>query len=182
MARIPASKKRKAFRMRLDNRSIAEVSRECKISRKTIMKLERGWTDKKGVHHPGWLEKLEEMQQREEAEELAFAMQTKEQRIGVYEDLAGQFVKRIKERFPNMKGPEAKAFASEIRELGRQIAIERGDAGPGRKASSSARKDITPAELRERYEDAQGVKVIEAQPPEEAQSVEPDSSQEEADR
>jgi hypothetical protein len=185
MASIPAWKKKKAFRMRLDHKPISEVARECHLARRTVQKLENGWTDEKGVRHPGWKEDIERLRQEDERAELESGFALKEERIKAYERLAKQAVELIEKQFPSIKmknASDAKALMSEVRELGRLISIERGEYRPGGTPVVAIKADITMAELRERYEDARVVKVIEAEPPEEAQYVDPDSPQGEAER
>lgn len=185
MTSVPVWKKKKAFRMRLDHKPISEVARECHLARQTVQKFENGWTDRKGVYHPGWKDEVERLRQEENKAELECGMRLKEERISTYERLAKRAVELIEKQFPNIQmknASDAKALMSEVRELGRLISIERGEYQPGGTPVVAIKADITLAELRERYEDARDVKVIEAEPPEEANYVDPDSVQGEADR
>lgn len=177
MASVPAWKKKKAFRMRLEHKPISEVARECHLARATVQKLEKGWTDRKGVHHSGWQEELQRLWQEEEKAELGSGMRLKEERVQAYERLAKRAIDLIEKQFPNitMKNPsDAKALMSEVRELGKLITIERGQGGPGGASGPAAKADIPKADLRRRYEKAQAREVEEIEPPREAHYDDPD--------
>jgi len=185
MASVPAWKKKKAFRMRLENKPIVEVVRECHIARRTLQKLENGWTDARGVYRPGWKDDIDRLRREDELAELESGFALKEERIKAYERLAKQAVELIEKQFPNIKmknASDAKALMSEVRELGRLIAIERGEYQTGNVSVTAIKADITMADRRQRYENAQEVKVIEAEPPKEGKHVGSDSAQGEADR
>jgi len=183
--KIHPAKKKKAFRLRLQGLTMAEVARQCQISSTTIQKLENGWTDQKGVRHPGWKDDIDRLRREDELAERESGFALKEERIKAYERLAQQAIELIEKQFPNIKmknASDAKALLSEVRELGRLISIERGEYRPGGTPVVAVKADITMGELRERYEDARAVKVIEAEPPKEAQYIDPDSAEGEADR
>ena len=171
MASVPAWKKKKAFRMRLELKPMSSVARECQLARQTVQNLENGWTDRKGVYHPGWKDEIERLRQEEDKAELECGMRLKEGRISTYERLAKRAVELIEKQFPSIKmknASDAKALMSEVRELGRLIAIERGEYQPGKVSVTAIKADITMTDLRQRYEEAQAREVEEIEPPREA--------------
>jgi hypothetical protein len=182
MASLPAWKKKKAFRMRLEHKPISEVARECHLARRTVQKLENGWTDNRGVRHPGWKEKIERLRQGDEKAEIECGLALKEERIKTYERLAKQVVELVEKQFPTIKmknAADAKALLSEIRELGRLISIERGEYRPGGTPVVAIKADITMADLRKRYEEAHAVEIEEIEPPREAHHDSPGVAPEE---
>lgn len=182
---VPAWKKKKAFRMRLENKPIVEVARECHMARRTLQKLENGWTDDRGVYRPGWKDEIERLRREDDKAEIECGMRLKEERISIYERLAKGAVELIEKQFPNIQmknAQDAKALMSEVRELGRLIAIERGEYQTGNISVTAIKADITMADRRQRYENAQEVTVIEVEPPKEGKYVDPDTAQGEADR
>jgi transcriptional regulator with XRE-family HTH domain len=169
--KIHPAKKKKAFRLRLEGLTMAEVARQCGISSTTIQKLENGWTDEKGVRHPGWKDDIERLRREDEQAERESGLALKEERIKAYERLAKQAIDLIEKQFPNIKmknASDAKALISEVRELGRLISIEKGEYRPGKVSLTAVKADITVAELERRYEEAQAREVEEIEPPREA--------------
>ena len=168
MPRVHAAKRKKAFRLRLQRMPVAQVARECDLSRLTIQKLERGWVDKKGVKHPGWREELERLWKEDEQAELECGLGLKKERIKAYEKLAKQAIEIVEKQFPSIKmksAADAKALISEIRELCRLISIEKGEYHTGGGTVIAVKTDITLAQLQERYAAAQQVEVEEIPPP-----------------
>lgn len=184
MAKVPAAKKRKAFRLRLEGMPITRVARECKLAPQTVRRLENGYTDKMGVRRPGWREELEKLWHEQERAELESGLALKKERIKTYERLASEAVGLIEKQFPKitMKScSDAKALLSEVRELCRLISIERGEYRPKGGAQVGVKVDISPEELRERYLAAQAVEVVEVEPPQEAHMVPGPDEEDEAD-
>ena len=169
MPNVPEWKRSKAFLMRLARKAFSVVARECHMSTKTIQLLEKGWTDKAGVFHPGWKDDLEKQWEEENLDEHGRGLALKKKRIEAYERLALQAIDIVEKQFPNIKmksASDAKALLSEIRELCRLIAIERGEYLPGKGAIVAVKAEITLKELRERYEAAKQIEVEEIPPPE----------------
>ncbi|MHC4862433.1 MAG: hypothetical protein ACYTDY_20370, partial [Planctomycetota bacterium] len=169
MPNVPEWKKKKAYLMRLARRPFSAIARECHMSTKTIQLLEKGWTDKAGVFHPGWKDDLEKQWEEEDQSEHERGLALKKRRIEAYERLALQAIEVVEKQFPNIKmksASDAKALLSEIRELCRLISIERGEYRPGGGPLVAVKAEITMKELRDRYEAAKQVEVEEIPPPE----------------
>jgi len=177
VAEVSSAKRKEAFRMRLERKSFAAIVRELHISRATLGKLERGWVDKKGGRHKGWREELERLRKKEESTELDCGLALKEERIKTYERLARQAVETVERSFPNIVAKNAsdvKALLSEVRELCRLIAIEKGEYHPGGGTLVAVKTEITLAEMKERYRAAQAIEAEVIPPPREAHYDEPD--------
>ena len=169
MARLDPEKKRKAFRLRLQHKSIAAVARELKMAPNTVRKLERGWVDGKRVRHRGWREELRRLWEEEEKKaELECGIALKEKRVRIYDRLMRQAVEAIEKSFPNIVAKNAsdiKALLSEVRELCRLTSIELGQYRPGGGPVVAVRTDITLAEMQKRYRAAQAIEADVIPPP-----------------
>ncbi|HWP37494.1 MAG TPA: hypothetical protein VNL18_08080 [Gemmatimonadales bacterium] len=95
---------------------------------------------------------------RELAEsELQYGLMLKEERLKTYEELARLAVAKIKETFPSIRAKtaaDAKALLSEVRELMRLIAEEKGDYKPRPHTVVAVKTDVTLNEISERYRNA----------------------------
>ena len=130
MSRISPKTREKAFKLRLQRRSFAAISKEVGVSPKTVSRWEKGWIDGKGVKHPGWQAELEKAWREKADADLQFGLIVKDERLRAYEELARMAVNKIKESFPNIKAKTAadvKMLISETRELLKMLAKERGD-------------------------------------------------------
>ncbi len=169
MARLDPEKRRTAFRLRLQHRSVAAVARELRMAPNTVRKLERGWVDGKGVRRRGWREELRRLWDEEEKKAaLECGIALKEKRIKAYDRLARQAVEVIEKSFPNIVAKNAsdiKALLSEVRELCRLTSIELGQYRPGGGPVVAVRTDITLADVQEAYARSQEVPVDEIPPP-----------------
>ena len=171
MAGVHPQKRMKAFRLRLEHKSMAEVARECGLSQPMVRKLEQGYIDRKGVKHSGWKDELERLWKEEERAELDSGLALKKERVKAYERLARQAIEIVEKQFPTIKmknAADAKALLSEIRELCRLIAIEKGEYRPGGGSVVAVKADLMLTELHERYVAAQRLEVEEIPPPEQA--------------
>ena len=151
------TKKKTAFRMRLQGMTIKAVATELKVSPNTIARWEKGWIDGKGRKHRGWLSDLEKLKAENEKEEYMSGLAIKRERMKAYDELAQMAIAKIKEIFPNIKGKtaaDAKALLSEVRELCRLMAMEQGEIGPSRTTVIAVKNDITIEELSKRYRDS----------------------------
>jgi len=169
MPNVPEWKQKKAFLLRLARKSFSAVARECSMSSRTIQLLEKGWTDKAGVFHPGWKDDLEKQWEEEDQSEHERGLALKKRRIEAYERLALQAIEIVEKQFPNItmkSASDAKALLSEIRELCRLISIERGEYRPGKGPTIALKADITLKELRDRYDAAKQIEVEDIPPPE----------------
>jgi DNA-binding XRE family transcriptional regulator len=152
-----ARKREKAFRLRLQRKTFAEICREVGVSDKTLSRWERGWIDAKGRKHPGWQAELEKAWRELAETELRCGLMLKEERLKTYEELARLAVAKIKEMFPHIRAKtasDAKALLSEVRELMRLIAEEKGDYKPRPHTLVAVKTDITLNEISERYKSA----------------------------
>jgi len=169
MARLDPGKRKKAFRLRLQHKSVAAVARELQMAPSTVRKLERGWVDGKGVMHRGWREELRRLWEEEEKKTaLECSIAVKEKRIKTYDRLMRQAVGAIEKSFPNIVAKNAsdiKALLSEVRELCRLTSIELGQYRPGGGPVVAVRTDITLADVQEAYARSQEVPVDEIPPP-----------------
>jgi transposase-like protein len=150
-------KREKAFRLRVERKTLAEISREVGVSTKTLSRWERGWIDAKGRRHPGWKPELEKAWRELAETELQYGLMLKEERLKTYEELARLAVAKIKEMFPHIRAKtasDAKALLSEVRELMRLIAEEKGEFRPAPQTLVAVKTDITLNELSERYREA----------------------------
>jgi hypothetical protein len=157
MSRIPAPTREKALRLRIERRSLAEVSRETGVSKRSLLRLENGWIDAEGRRHSGWKPKLEKAWKDLVEGELACGLMLKEERLKTYQELARLAVAKVKEMFPLIRTKSAadvKALLSEIRELCRLIAEEKGEFRPNPQTLVAVKTDITVNELADRYRDA----------------------------
>ena len=157
MSRIPAPTREKALRLRIERRSLADVSRETGISKRSLLRLENGWVDADGRKHPGWKPKLEMAWKDLIEGELTCGLMLKEERLKTYQELARMAVAKVKEMFPLIRTKSAadvKALLSEIRELCRLIAEEKGEFRPNPQTLVAVKADVTVNELAGRYKDA----------------------------
>jgi hypothetical protein len=157
MPKIHHKTRDKAFRLRLERKTLAEISRECGVCDKTLSRWENGWVDSAGRQHPGWKSKLEKAWRELADSELQYGLMLKEERLKAYEELARLAVAKIKETFPNIRAKtasDAKALLSEVRELCRLIAEEKGEFRPSPNTLVAVKTDITLNEISERYKDA----------------------------
>jgi hypothetical protein len=144
----------KAFRLRMERKTLTEVSKETGVSTKTLSRWERGWVDARGRKHPGWKAELDKAWTDLAHKELGYGLLLKEERLKAYEELASLAVNRVKEMFPSLRAKtaaDAKALLSEIRELCKLIAEEKGEFRPGPRTLIAVKTDINLNELRERY-------------------------------
>lgn len=157
MKRGYPQKREKAFRLRLERKTIAEISREVGVSERTVSRWENGWVDARGRKTPGWKPELEKAWRELAETELQYGLMLKEERLKTYEELARLAVAKIKEMFPSIRAKtatDAKALMSEVRELMKLIAEEKGDWRPNPKTLIAVKADISMNELAERYRDA----------------------------
>jgi len=157
MPRGEVSKRQKAFRMRLAKHSLAEIAKELKVSTNTISKWENGWIDSRGRRHKGWKEELQRLWQEQEEEELKCGLMLKKERLKAYDKLARMAIEKIEKQFPHITAKtssDVKALLSEVRELCRLIAIEKGEYSPGSQTLIAVKTDISLSELQERYRNA----------------------------
>ena len=157
MKRGYPQKREKAFRLRLERKTIAEISREVGVSERTVSRWENGCVDAKGRKTAGWKPELEKAWRELSETELQYGLMLKEERLKTYEELARLAVAKIKEMFPSIRAKtasDAKALMSEVRELMRLIAEEKGDYKPRPHTLVAVKTDITLNEISERYRNA----------------------------
>ena len=151
------AKYREAFRLRLAQKSCIDVAKAVSISPTTLNHWENGWVDTKGRQHPGWKEKLIQLWKEQEQAELNSGLLLKKTRLMTYDKLARMVVAKIEEKFPNLKAKSAsdfKALISEVRELCRLIAVEKGEyPSGGSQTVIGIKNDITLPDLQKRYID-----------------------------
>lgn len=166
MPALDPKKKKKAFKLRLQRKSFAEISRTLHMAPATIRKLECGWVDKKGVRHRGWREDVERLWDEERKEELECGLALKEERVKALKRLAQQAIDKVETQFPaiTMASPsDWKTLVSEIRELISMLSDEVGSRrGAGRIVTT--RTQITLEEIQEAYEEARAVEAEVAGP------------------
>lgn len=157
MKPLDTKAREKAFRLRLQNKSFRQIAGELGICARTVSRWESGWTDKKGRRHAGWKGEIERSFQESASRELQQGLMAKEARLQTYEELARMAVAKVKQMFPQIRGKsalDAKALLSEIRELCKLIATERGDMKSGPQTVVAVKTDITLNELQDRYRSA----------------------------
>ena len=149
--------------MRLQGMTFKAIATELKVSANTISRWEKGWVDRRGRKHRGWLAELEKMKEESEKDEYLAGLALKRERLKAYDELAQLAIEKIKASFPNItaKTPsDVKALLSEVRELGRLIAMEQGSLYSGSRTVVAVKNDITIEELSQRYRDASAVVEI----------------------
>lgn len=157
MRRGYAKKREAAFRMRVERKTMREIAQELSTSTKTLSRWENGWVDGKGRKHHGWKPELERAWREVSESELKYGLMLKEERIKTYEELAQLAVAKLKEMFPNIRGKsasDAKALMSEIRELLKLIAEEKGEYKAGPRTMVAVKTDINLNDVSERYRNA----------------------------
>jgi DNA-binding XRE family transcriptional regulator len=158
MGKVTHPKKReKAFRLRLEKMSLANIARDIHVSVNTVSKWENGWVAKNGRRYKGWKEELERLWQEQEDQALQSGLMLKNERLKAYDKLARMVIEKIETEFPeiNAKTPaDVKALMSEVRELCRLIAIEKGEYAPGGQSIVAVKTDISLSELQERFNNA----------------------------
>ena len=120
------------------------------------------WIDSKGRKHRGWLAELEKVKEESETDEYMAGLAIKKERLKAYDELAQMAIEKIKASFPNITAKTAsdvKALLSEVRELGRLIAMEQGSLHSGGQTIVAVKNDITIEELSQRYRNA-AVEVV----------------------
>ena len=172
MSRLDPRKKKTALKMRLERKTCAEIAKKLHMTPRTVHNLEHGWTDKKGVHHPGWREELEKAWAEEERAVIESGLALKIERIKALKTLGADAIELFREQFPNIvmkNASDSKAILSEIRELIRLLAQETGDLNSGRGGTVVAIKnEVSVEEAREAYAEMQAMVIDEIEPPEEA--------------
>jgi len=167
MRTVHPKKRQKAFRMRVEGHSIAEVARECHLDPQTVKRLEDGYIDRRGVRHRGWKEELEKLRAEQERSELECGLALKEERIKVYKQLAEEAAQKIRSQFPGivMKNPsDYKSLMSEFRELCRLLGQEVG-ARPEGEARGGVKTDVALEEIEEAYAESEEAEDDEVTPP-----------------
>ncbi len=158
MVRGELQKRQRAFRMRLSKTSFADIAKELKVSSNTVLKWENGWIDSKGRRHKGWKEELQRLWKEQEEKELECGLMLKKERLKAYDKLARMAIEKIESQFPQITAKtssDVKALLSEVRELCRLIAIEKGEYSPGSQTLIAVKTDISLSELQERYKNVQ---------------------------
>ena len=167
MPALDPKKRRQAFRLRLQRKSFAEISRTLHMAPTTIRRLECGWVDKKGVRHRGWREDVERLWDEERKAELECGLALKEERVKALKRIAQQAIDKVETQFPavTMASPsDWKTLVSEIREL---ISLLSDEVGGRRGADRTVlpgrgvitRTQITLEEIQEAYEEAHAVEA-----------------------
>lgn len=158
MSRNAIQKRPQAFRMRLTRDSFSDISKALKVSTATLIKWENGWIDSKGRRHRGWKEELARLWKEQEEKELQCGLMLKKERLKTYDKLARMVIEKIEKQFPSITtktSSDMKALLSEVRELCRLIAIEKGEYPSGSQTLVAVKTDISLPELQERYKDVQ---------------------------
>ena len=183
MSRAKGKLRERAFVMRVERKSFADISRALEVSPKTISRWEQGWTTASGRSHTGWKPRLEQSWKELAEAELKYGLMVKEERIKAYEELARMAINRVKEMFPTIKAKtavDAKALLSEIRELLRLIAKEKGELGSAPSTVVAVQTDISLGELQARYTAAKVIEAKEVPSPQEDDKDDVDSLEEPA--
>lgn len=157
--KLKIARKQKAFRLRLQGVPLKDIAAELKVSANTLSRWEKGWIDGRGRRHRGWNSELEKVKSENEKDEYLSGLALKQERVKAYDELARMAIDKIKASFPNItaKMPsDVKALLSEVRELGRLIALERGELTPHSQTVIAVKNDITIEELSQRYRNTGG--------------------------
>ena len=158
MSKNVLQKRQEAFRKRLAGSSFVKIANELKINPNTISKWEKGWIDSKGKKHRGWKEELARLRQEQEEQELKCGLMLKKERLKTYDKLARMVIKKIENQFSEVttKTPsDVKALLSEVRELCRLMALEKGELPHGSQTMIAVKTDISLPELQSRYKNVQ---------------------------
>ncbi|MDI6792584.1 MAG: hypothetical protein QME81_06930, partial [bacterium] len=98
------------------------------------------------------------LRQEQEEEELKSGLMLKKERLKAYDKLARMAIDKLEEQFPEITAKfasDAKALLSEVRELCKLIATEKGELPPGRQTLIAVKTDVSLSELQERYKNVQ---------------------------
>jgi len=82
----------------------------------------------------------------------------KKERLKAYDKLVRMVIAKVEEKFPAIKAKTAsdmKALLSEVRELSRLIALEKGELSQGGQTLIAVKTDVSLTDLQQRYIDAQ---------------------------
>ncbi len=164
MPALNPKKRKQAYRLRLQRKSIAEIARTLSMAPATVRKLEHGWVDKKGVRHRGWREELERLWDEERKGELECGLALKEEQVKALKRLAQQAIDKIESQFPTITmktTTDWKTLVSEIRELIRMLSEAVGRKRGGVK-TTTLRTEITLEEVQEAYAEAHAAEIEEA--------------------
>jgi hypothetical protein len=162
MPALDLKKMEQAFSLRLQGKSFAEIARTLHMAPRTLRKLEHGWVDKKGVHHPGWRADLERVRGGERKAEVECGLALREERVKAFKRLAQLAIEKVEAQFSAIAietVADWKMLASEIRELIGLLAEEvDGRRGAGKAVRSgwatSPRTHITLEDIQEAYEES----------------------------
>jgi len=162
------TKKQKAFQLRLEGHTMADVARHLKVSSKTVQRWEKGYIDTKGRRYKGWKEELQRLWDKQNEAELKHGLMLKTERLKTYQELANMAIEKVKKDFPNIQAKtpaDVKALTSEIRELCKLISIELGEypTSGGNQTLVAVKTDISLSELQRRYNKAHGNNEEEAE-------------------
>ena len=168
MKPIHPMKRKKAFRMRVEGHTIADVARECHLAKDTVQRLENGYVDRRGVRRPGWKEELERLKHEQDRAEFDCAAELREERLKAFRRLATMAIEKIETQFPNivMKSTtDYKALCSEARELHRILREESGNGKSDDAPSISIKADVTFEQAKEAFDASRQVDVDDVTPP-----------------
>jgi hypothetical protein len=154
MSPVKATECEKAFMMRVERKTYAEIARELGVSSKTVTRWENGWTGRAGQKHEGWKERLDKAWKERLESQLNYGLLMKEGRLRAYEMLARMALARAQEAIPVISVKNAatvKMLLSEVRALLRQINEEKAADKPSPETPTGTRVDISLEEIQERY-------------------------------
>ena len=182
MAKVPTEKREQAFRMRLARKTFTEIAKEVGISTKTLSRWENGWIDRAGREHKGWRQELETSWRENIEETPDYGIIVREERLKTLQELARMAMAKLKEMFPHIKGTkaaDAKGLMSELRELAKLVAQEKGELSRGPSTVVAVKNDITLADIQDRYMRAVETEVVDRTPkgdlPDDVDSAEGDA-------
>jgi len=163
---VPKEKAEKVRELRLAGKTMTETAKLTGLSRNTVRKLEKGWLDTKGVHHPGWASEVEvsRLKSIAAAVEAGSQLLDRGERMKLRAELASTLVAKVQEFLPALKlksAREAKLLLSEARELTRLL-----DRDGGGEEQPGVKHDITFNEAMDRFLRSKEVEVDEIEPPE----------------
>ena len=154
MPRAKTKLREKAFAMRVERKSFADIARELGIASRTVSRWENGYTDSYGHRHAGWKPRLETEWKKLTEAKLQHDLMQMEECLKAIERMSLMIYNRLKDFLPTVKlknAADAKALLSEFRELIRLAALKKGEFMKSPDNLVAVRADITLSELQERY-------------------------------
>ena len=175
MRPIHPKKRLKAFQMRVEGFTLAEIARKTGIGYATLKRLENGYTDRKNIRHAGWKARLEQARAECAKAEIESGFALREERIKAFKRLFVQVLERCEKGARNVNIKTAndfKAIHSELRGLNR--ALDELTAAATPEAEKKPRGEVTLEDIQGHFKRARAVEPDDIEMPEAPEDVPPE--------